>query len=1417
MRRVFVATVMVGVLAGCGRTTTVARQVRELRSDPTQGGELVDALETSPILVESARLCSAVLDLDAAFPCRGEDRAELECWPYLAEHVGEPHAHQLQSFRTLPTSEPPDDRFARFLAFCRTGAPLTPLLGHAADGEQLREWFRAWERYVRSAEAASDRLGARTRSDAGRHRRTCTSTWRVERSASTGGAAAGDADRSAASDRAIRFGGQCDESNPGACRYAACLGDDAVTGFDSLPGIAEPTDLDTSPASGQRSLLSGSFDAAVIAQGLAQAIEQRAQEELEHFVVEKLYPLVCGEVASDPRRVFLRNSCVVLHAASSPEAHAMSWATLREALENDIRRLPAAASEAILETPQAAAPEMVTLRLALYLVAQLTESTDPQLFLRGLADRMAADRYVGARAAMAVRLIAAIFGLANAGPIRETALLGVVNTSLAEILLFPRFERDREGARDVIRELRSLGCSARARAHCVDRLPGAGAGPSFCRWTDLEDPVSRLLDHVEPLADAERITGLGNDLQSVRDRLRWLETRLRAARHLRSCAVPSHEIDVECEIQGRLGGEAARSPGADWLDPSCHAASLWDLAPATFAGMCVDDDGQSHPGPTASATIPDDAALAALVTDVEAQLGLHTSDVLAAIARSITDVETTPELLLALASETAGGRTTCALPHDPRHRRYLVRDGSTPAMWSSAIRAADLGAAVVAARDAARAAGAPVGGRLLVRGAELREAVAAVAVCRGSNPPTWCRDLARFAADAGCRGVLDDPRLAALSTALGPDRGCSDPRDAVLVAYESALDRLRRGRTANQQRAWLERAIAGDGCPAGDERSCDDALDVVEAARELCGADATLTTTAILATGSPHPWCPALDEVARRRSDAVRLGVSIVDEASAVLEALASAARGQSVAACDGSATQPAWCAEVAAFARDAGCGHVLEAPGLGGLHQRLQGTTLACSDPDDAKVVALDRAVNALRSARAPSEARDLLGTAIAGGPCTRAGCAESAAVVAAARDLCGEGVTLDAQALVDPAARQTICAPAATVARHRGAVVASVTRLLPQPVYLACAGDDRPGWCAAAEVLAGECPPAVGLRKWSRGDAFVQAIADATGGVCPAALGRELPAALDQLAAGEIDTRLPLARELRAIIQEIEATLRVLSAPDTTPDARLAQLAAVADHYVRALDLAIRLATGREDAVIPRSVGPVLSAIAQADIARIVASVLDLVREVVTDAGGVGGVVPDSVVRTLALAGQVAEADTSEEVRDAVLSFAAPVGSWRGKRDGAVRLYLNALVGVTSGIELYNGVPYGGGELWDLSIGGHASLGFYLNVAGHVPEGAIGFYVPVVDVTPWTSLAVIDQGRFEIDEINPLSILSPGLYFWAGLFDSPFVVAVGYSFTPRGRRMPFTGPAGDAQTAEVDVHRFQLVLGVDVTLLPF
>lgn len=315
--------------------------------------------------------------------------------------------------------------------------------------------------------------------------------------------------------------------------------------------------------------------------------------------------------------------------------------------------------------------------------------------------------------------------------------------------------------------------------------------------------------------------------------------------------------------------------------------------------------------------------------------------------------------------------------------------------------------------------------------------------------------------------------------------------------------------------------------------------------------------------------------------------------------------------------------------------------------------------------------------------------------------------------------------------------------------------------------------------------------------------------------------------------------------VIEWIDAIERVRNATTATPSESLtaevlrtralsAAGQAVASGLLVIGDI-LRIAEVDTSVRIPDWVGPVLQGFLSDDPARMVASGVRMVSEVVEDAHLD---VPVAVVRLVTLGGELAVAEDREAVAEVLDQFAAPVGSWRAKTDH-LTVSIDGLLGL------------GGGGEYAVAVGGHASsFGGYgglvglvgVDIAGptdHVHGPSLGAFFSLLDVGALVTLGTatpsrcVDQTTMmqvpatgdtcpagsaaeasRADPISPLQFVAPGLFFRVGLRDVPFVFGAGIDVLPWGRTLHYQ--VAGADTSEmIPIVRFGAFAAVDVTIL--
>lgn len=190
----------------------------------------------------------------------------------------------------------------------------------------------------------------------------------------------------------------------------------------------------------------------------------------------------------------------------------------------------------------------------------------------------------------------------------------------------------------------------------------------------------------------------------------------------------------------------------------------------------------------------------------------------------------------------------------------------------------------------------------------------------------------------------------------------------------------------------------------------------------------------------------------------------------------------------------------------------------------------------------------------------------------------------------------------------------------------------------------------------------------------------------------------------------------------------------------------------------------------------------------------------------------VPQDVLRALGAASALASAKDAESVRAVLDNLSAPIASWRTKREGFV-LSVTGLIGVNASYDLLaqNGDFSTLGDLSTIGFGVQLAVGVDFNLAGG-SAGTFGFFVQAIDLGALVSLPLAgdtDQAKFEID---PLSLIAPGLLVRFGLFETPLVISFGGAFVPHAR----VGEMGGIEVP-LDSLRLQATISVDTTLWIF
>lgn len=310
-------------------------------------------------------------------------------------------------------------------------------------------------------------------------------------------------------------------------------------------------------------------------------------------------------------------------------------------------------------------------------------------------------------------------------------------------------------------------------------------------------------------------------------------------------------------------------------------------------------------------------------------------------------------------------------------------------------------------------------------------------------------------------------------------------------------------------------------------------------------------------------------------------------------------------------------------------------------------------------------------------------------------------------------------------------------------------------------------------------------------------------------------------------VESDRALVGELRLAGQRLRNAFGSITLGANSVDIQLPRIGAVARSLIEVINLASRLAANDSDiasiVALPDRLAQLVLAIGRGNLPHIV---IETVR-IVSAIGRAGFGLPDNVARGLVLAAEIAQAQSPEQVRAALETVVAPVGSWRIKRT-RFTLSLSAMVGLSGGGDYIVGGGVTGQTQLMPSVGLTGMLG--LDVSFPIARThTLGVFASAIDVgglmsfpiQPELSATVRDpMGNTRTttlqfnSRVSPEQILSPGLFFRWGVGQTPFIVGAGASVIPNGRRVEAVGMMFQS---DVSIVRVQGFLAVDVTLFPF
>lgn len=324
---------------------------------------------------------------------------------------------------------------------------------------------------------------------------------------------------------------------------------------------------------------------------------------------------------------------------------------------------------------------------------------------------------------------------------------------------------------------------------------------------------------------------------------------------------------------------------------------------------------------------------------------------------------------------------------------------------------------------------------------------------------------------------------------------------------------------------------------------------------------------------------------------------------------------------------------------------------------------------------------------------------------------------------------------------------------------------------------------------------------------------------------------APLDGLSAKEFEALVNQVQALAAEVEGLEKDLRSVLA-----EAKGGKVPAEARLAVATRTVAVLLHSARSSVCLVKSAGckpgeeaPVVAALSFMESAAGFASALYshdagsmaiAVRTALSALGELTKKHPEwePVRRVLPFVVELASAKESKDVAAALEAAAAPVNSYEAKFDRS-SIAINAFVGGSVGPETTSTGKWAGVVSLSAPVGVHVTTP--LGSGKSMVHG--GLFVSVIDLGALTATRlekeVGDTGEPTVEtapSVGFAQVFSPGILATLGIGRSPVVLGLGASVTPSLRKATIIGQSGTT-VEEIPAIRLQLLLGIDVPILPF
>jgi hypothetical protein len=209
----------------------------------------------------------------------------------------------------------------------------------------------------------------------------------------------------------------------------------------------------------------------------------------------------------------------------------------------------------------------------------------------------------------------------------------------------------------------------------------------------------------------------------------------------------------------------------------------------------------------------------------------------------------------------------------------------------------------------------------------------------------------------------------------------------------------------------------------------------------------------------------------------------------------------------------------------------------------------------------------------------------------------------------------------------------------------------------------------------------------------------------------------------------------------------------------------------------------------------------------------------------------------------GNVAQAENSQQVKEALDAAALPVGSYRIKRNAFVDISFNAYPGVSLGVEFRKDIPAGieiDKRKWVAAFSAPVGIAFSLGsvrTKKNLPASAASdtryfrkwkegqelrgkylsgsshsLFVSIIDVGAITAFRLGDDNTEALPEFTWQNILAPGAFYVFGLKNTPLSLGAGVQYGPQLRKIDDTNATLDKSLLTVKAF-----IAVDIAIFNF